>query len=65
MRGDALRSAGQFNDAAKTYADALLLSPAEYLLFYKRATAYFSLSLHASVLVDFTKTYILRPLRNL
>lgn len=55
VRGDALLSAGQFNDAANTYTDAILLSPADYLLFYKRATAYFSLSRHASALDDFTK----------
>lgn len=55
VRGDALLSAGQFNDAAKTYTDAISLSPADYLLFYKRATAYFSLSRHASALDDFTK----------
>lgn len=55
IRGDALLSAGQFNDAAKAYTDAISLSPADYLLFYKRATAYFSLSRHASALDDFTK----------
>jgi DnaJ family protein C protein 3 len=55
VRGDALLSAGQFNDAARTYTDAISLSPADYLLFYKRATAYFSLSRHASALDDFTK----------
>ncbi|KAJ8579414.1 hypothetical protein M405DRAFT_778825 [Rhizopogon salebrosus TDB-379] len=41
-RGDALLSAGQFSDAAKPYSEAILLSPADYLLFYKPATAYFS-----------------------
>ncbi|KAG0698939.1 hypothetical protein DFH29DRAFT_990946 [Suillus ampliporus] len=55
VRGDALLSAGQFNDAAKTYTDAISLSPADYLLFYKRATAYFSLSRHANALDDFAK----------
>ncbi|KAH7923197.1 hypothetical protein BV22DRAFT_1036661 [Leucogyrophana mollusca] len=54
-RGDALLSAGQYSDAAKSYTDAISLSPADYLLFYKRATAYFSLSRHTSALDDFTK----------
>ncbi|KAH7903073.1 hypothetical protein BJ138DRAFT_1131510 [Hygrophoropsis aurantiaca] len=54
-RGDALLSAGQYSDAAKSYSDAISLSPADYLLFYKRATAYFSLSRHPSALDDFTK----------
>ena len=54
-RADALLSAGQFSDAAKTYTDAISLSPSDYLLFYKRATAYFSLSRHPSALDDFSK----------
>ncbi|KAJ8591903.1 hypothetical protein M405DRAFT_840225, partial [Rhizopogon salebrosus TDB-379] len=59
VRGDALLSAGQFSDAAKAYSEAILLSPADYLLFYKRATAYFSLSRHASALDDFAKVLAL------
>lgn len=54
-RGDALLSAGQYSDAARTYTDAISLSPGDYILFYKRATAYFSLSRHASALDDFSK----------
>jgi hypothetical protein len=54
-----LLSAGQFSDAAKAYSEAILLSPADYLLFYKRATAYFSLSRHASALDDFAKVLAL------
>ncbi|KAG9308738.1 hypothetical protein JVU11DRAFT_11526 [Chiua virens] len=54
-RADALLSAGQFNDAAKTYTEAISLSPGDYLLLYKRATAYFSLSRHSSALDDFSK----------
>lgn len=54
-RADALLSAGHFSDAAKTYTDAISLSPGDYLLFYKRATAYFSLSRHSSALDDFSK----------
>ena len=54
-RANALLSAGQFNDAARTYTEAISLSPGDYLLFYKRATAYFSLSRHSSALDDFSK----------
>lgn len=54
-RGDALLSAGQWSDAAKTYTDAISLSPGDYLLFYKRATAYLSSNRHANALEDFSK----------
>ena len=54
-RGDALLSAGQWSDAAKTYTDAISLSPGDYLLFYKRATAYLSLNRHTNALDDFSK----------
>ncbi|KAH0839354.1 hypothetical protein J3R83DRAFT_37 [Lanmaoa asiatica] len=54
-RADALLSAGHFSDAAKAYTEAISLSPTDYLLFYKRATAYFSLSRHSSALDDFSK----------
>ncbi|KAH9949150.1 hypothetical protein B0H21DRAFT_729750 [Amylocystis lapponica] len=52
-RANTLLSAGQYNDAAKTYSDAIELSPADYLLYYKRATAYYSLSRHPAALSDF------------
>lgn len=51
-RANVLLSAGQFHDAAKSYSDAIELSPADYLLYYKRATAYFSLSRHPAALDD-------------
>ncbi|EMD31819.1 hypothetical protein CERSUDRAFT_119389 [Gelatoporia subvermispora B] len=52
-RADALLAAGQFNDAAKVYSEAIEQSPADYLLYYKRATAYLSLSRHSAALADF------------
>ena len=55
VRADAFLSAGHFGDAARAYTDAILLSPGDYLLFYKRATAYFSSSRHSSALDDFSK----------
>ncbi|KAH9843623.1 uncharacterized protein C8Q71DRAFT_729321 [Rhodofomes roseus] len=54
-RANALLSVGQFHDAAKAYSDAIDQSPADYLLFYKRATAYYSLSRHQAALSDFEK----------
>lgn len=51
-RANVLLGAGQFQDAAKSYSDAIELSPADYLLYYKRATAYFSLSRHSAALDD-------------
>ncbi|KAH9928916.1 uncharacterized protein B0H18DRAFT_1117733 [Fomitopsis serialis] len=54
-RANALLSVGQFNDAAKAYSDAIEQSPADYLLYYKRATAYYSLSRHQAALADFDK----------
>ena len=50
---NALLSAGQFADAAQSYSEAIDHSPADYLLYYKRATAYLSLSRHAPALEDF------------
>ncbi|KAE9396733.1 hypothetical protein BT96DRAFT_1021239 [Gymnopus androsaceus JB14] len=44
-----------FNDAAKVYSEAIEQSPADYLLYYKRATAYLSLSRHSAALDDFDK----------
>lgn len=55
VRADAFLSAGHFSDAAKAYTDAISLSPGDYLLLYKRATAYFSLSRHSNALDDFSK----------
>ncbi|KAL6298802.1 hypothetical protein BKA93DRAFT_809515 [Sparassis latifolia] len=52
-RANALLTAGQFNDAAKAYSEAIELSPVDYLLYYKRATAYYSLSRHPAALADF------------
>lgn len=54
-RADAFLSSGHFGDAAKAYTEAISLSPGDYLLFYKRATAYYSLSRHSSALGDFSK----------
>ncbi|KII90501.1 hypothetical protein PLICRDRAFT_136767 [Plicaturopsis crispa FD-325 SS-3] len=54
-RANALLSTGQFSDAAKAYTEAIEQSPADYLLYYKRATAYFSLSRHPNALDDFDK----------
>ncbi|EJF60015.1 hypothetical protein DICSQDRAFT_88478 [Dichomitus squalens LYAD-421 SS1] len=51
-RADALLTAGQFNDAAKAYSEAIEGAP-EYLLFYKRATAYYSAGRYSSALSDF------------
>ncbi|KAG6872257.1 hypothetical protein C0995_011516 [Termitomyces sp. Mi166 len=54
-RANSLLSLGQFNEAARIYSEAIEQSPADYLLYYKRATAHFSLSRHASALEDFDK----------
>ncbi|KAL0948841.1 hypothetical protein HGRIS_008963 [Hohenbuehelia grisea] len=54
-RANALLSTGQFNDAAKIYSEAIEQSPTDYLLYYKRATAYLSLNRHSSALDDFQK----------
>jgi len=54
-RANALLSIGQFNDAVKAYSEAIDQSPADYLLYYKRATAYYSLSRHPAALADFDK----------
>ncbi|KAI0640609.1 hypothetical protein C8Q79DRAFT_995540 [Trametes meyenii] len=52
-RADTLLTAGQFNDAARAYSEAIEQSPADYLLYYKRATAYYSLGRHPAALADF------------
>jgi DnaJ homolog subfamily C member 3 len=46
---------GQYTDAARLYSEAIDLSPLDYLLYYKRATAYFSMSRHSAALDDFEK----------
>ncbi|TCD66214.1 hypothetical protein EIP91_001661 [Steccherinum ochraceum] len=52
-RANALLSAGQFNDAIKAYSDAIDQSPADYVLYYKRATAYSAMNRHSSALADY------------
>ncbi|KZT38740.1 TPR-like protein [Sistotremastrum suecicum HHB10207 ss-3] len=54
-RGNAFLAAGQFNDAIKAFGEAIDLSPVDYLLYYKRATAQLSLSRHQQALDDFDK----------
>ncbi|KAL1720677.1 hypothetical protein EV715DRAFT_249892 [Schizophyllum commune] len=54
-RANVLLSSGQFNDAAKLYSEAIDQSPADYLLYWKRATAYYSLNRYTSALDDFDK----------
>ncbi|KAF7776504.1 hypothetical protein Agabi119p4_4897 [Agaricus bisporus var. burnettii] len=54
-RANALLSTGQFSEAAKIYTEAIDQSPADYLLYYKRATAQLSLQRHAAALEDFNK----------
>ncbi|EIN04261.1 DnaJ-domain-containing protein [Punctularia strigosozonata HHB-11173 SS5] len=54
-RANALLSAGHYADAAKAYSDAIEQSPADYVLYYKRATAYYSTSRHPQALADFQK----------
>lgn len=54
-RANVLFSAGQFSEAARIYSEAIDQSPTDYLMYYKRATAYFSLARHALALEDFDK----------
>ncbi|KAJ7799680.1 hypothetical protein B0H14DRAFT_3092771 [Mycena olivaceomarginata] len=61
-RANVLLSTGQFNEAARVYSEAIEQSPADYLLFYKRATAYLSLGRHGSALDDFAHVLTLTPL---
>ncbi|KAJ7775622.1 hypothetical protein DFH07DRAFT_901602 [Mycena maculata] len=61
-RANVLLSSGQFSEAAKVYSEAIDQSPADYLLFYKRATAYLSLGRHAPALDDLTHVLSLTPL---
>jgi len=58
-RANTLLSAGQFNDAVKAYSDAIEQSPADYVLFYKRATAYSALNRHQHALTDFDQVLTL------
>ncbi|KAJ6473119.1 hypothetical protein C8R45DRAFT_1012292 [Mycena sanguinolenta] len=61
-RANVLLSTGQFNEAARVYSEAIEQSPADYLLFYKRATAYLSLGRHGAALDDFAHVLTLTPL---
>ncbi|TFK66588.1 hypothetical protein BDN72DRAFT_141582 [Pluteus cervinus] len=54
-RANALFSSGQFNEASKAFSEAIDQSPADYLLYYKRATSYYSLNRHSAALGDFEK----------
>ncbi|KAF5362845.1 hypothetical protein D9758_007086 [Tetrapyrgos nigripes] len=54
-KANVLLSSGQFNEAAKAFTEAIDQSPADYLLYYKRATAYLSLQRHGPALEDFDK----------
>lgn len=70
-RANALLTAGQFSDAAKSYSEALgalriiytiqnltiqlAMAPNDYLLYYKRATAYYSVNRHPQALEDFDR----------
>ncbi|KAI0333394.1 hypothetical protein GY45DRAFT_1319698 [Cubamyces sp. BRFM 1775] len=58
-RADHLLTAGQFNDAAKAYSEAIEQAPADYLLYYKRATAHYSLGRHPAALADFDQVLAL------
>lgn len=53
QQANALLSAGQFTDAARAYTEALELAPSDYLLHFKRATAYLSVNRHSPALDDF------------
>ncbi|KAH9962462.1 hypothetical protein BC827DRAFT_1130306 [Russula dissimulans] len=58
-RANALLSAGTFHDAARAYSEAIEQSPVDPTLYYKRATAYFSLGRHANALADFDQVLTL------
>jgi len=53
QRANGFLAAGQFSDAVNALTDALELSPLDYLLYYKRATAQLSLSRHTQAIQDF------------
>ncbi|KAJ7227908.1 hypothetical protein C8J57DRAFT_1387935 [Mycena rebaudengoi] len=61
-RANVLLSSGQFSDAARVYSEAIDQSPLDYLLFYKRATAYLQMGRHAPALDDFAHVLTLTPL---
>jgi len=52
-QANVLLSSGQSSDAARIYTQAIELSPSDYLLYFRRATAYFSVGRHAPALEDF------------
>ncbi|KAL5508682.1 hypothetical protein ACEPAH_6303 [Sanghuangporus vaninii] len=54
-RANTYLTTGQFNDAVKAYSEAIDQAPSDYILYYKRATAYYSLSRHSNALADFDK----------
>ncbi|KAJ2935581.1 hypothetical protein H1R20_g1514, partial [Candolleomyces eurysporus] len=54
-RANILLSTGQFGEAVRAYSEAIEQSPTDYLLYYKRATAYMSLQRHPNALEDFDK----------
>ncbi|KAH9017718.1 hypothetical protein EDB85DRAFT_2014955 [Lactarius pseudohatsudake] len=58
-RANALLSAGTFHDAARAYSEAIEQSPVDPTLYYKRATAYFSLGRHANAITDFDQVLAL------
>lgn len=60
-RADGLLAAGQYNDATMAYTEAIALAPTEYILYYKRATAYLSTQRNAQALADFQQVLTLTP----
>ncbi len=54
-KANLLLSSGHFADAARTYTEAIEQSPLDYTLYYRRGTAYYSLSRHTQSLSDFEK----------
>ncbi len=54
-RANALLSSGQFADAATAYTNALVALPQDQLLYYKRATAYYSLGRYGPAVEDCIK----------
>ena len=51
-RAKVLLQAGQHHEAAKSFSDAIELSPADMSLYYSRATAYYAINRHTSALDD-------------
>lgn len=54
-QANALLSSGQFADAATAYTNALVALPNDQLLYYKRATALYSLGRYSAAVEDCTK----------